>query len=145
VSEIVEWLSVNESVLWWVAASSVLVLLASVVIIPWLIVRIPADYFVGGEERRSSLAGYHPLLVSLLRMLRNVLASIFVAVGVVLLFLPGQGLLTLFLGVIIADFPGKHRAVNWLVTQHSVHGPINWLRKRAGKKPLIIPCIRRQT
>ncbi|MEX1033407.1 MAG: PGPGW domain-containing protein [Cellvibrionaceae bacterium] len=129
----------NEYFLWWVAASSVVVFLASLVVIPWLIVRIPADYFMRAMKHRSTLVGYNPIFVILLKVLRNVVAAVFIIVGLLLLVLPGQGLLTLFLGLVIADFPGKRRAVNWLVARRGIHRSINWLRRRAGRNPINLP------
>lgn len=143
--EFADWMANNEHVLWWIAASSLLIFVGSLILIPWLIVRIPADYFVEGGEQRSSLSsvmGPHPFAIALLKVLRNIVGIVFIIVGVFLLVLPGQGLLTIFLGVVISDFPGKRRAVNWLVAQRSVHRPINWLRQRAGKKPLTPPNLK---
>lgn len=139
VRQFADWVANNEALVGWLAASSLLIFVGSLLLIPWLIVRIPADYFVRDKSRRSMLRGYNPLLISVLRVLRNLLASIFVAVGVVLLILPGQGLLTIFLGVVVADFPGKHRLVNWLVAQPGICRPLNWLRHRAGKEPIQSP------
>lgn len=138
--EFVDWLTNNEELLWWLAASSLLVFVASLMLVPWLIVRIPADYFLGEDKRRSILriTGTHPFIAALLKVLRNILGIVFVVLGLLLLVLPGQGLLTILIGLAIADFPGKRRVVNWLVAHRSVHRPLNWLRQRAGKKPLTL-------
>lgn len=145
VATLVNWASNNEPLLWWLAASSLIVFLASLILVPWLIVRMPVDYFVKANQSRSSLAsilGLHPFAIALVRILRNIVGITFLILGLLLLVLPGQGLLTIFLGVLISDFPGKRRAVNWLVAKPSVCRPINWLRRRAGK-PAIHPPNRR--
>lgn len=98
------------------------------------------DYFSRSHERRPLLAaGYHPLLAATLRIVRNIIALILIVLGLFMLVLPGQGLLTLFVGLVVADFPGKHRLVNWLVSRPSICRPINWLRRKAGKEPLKMP------
>lgn len=143
VATLVNWASNNEQLLWWLAASSLIVFFASLILVPWLIIHISADYFVKDARSRSSLhiiLGPHPLAIALVRVLRNIVGIIFVVLGLLLLVLPGQGLLTIFLGVLIADFPGKRRAVNWLVAKPSIHRSINWLRRRAGKTPIDPPA-----
>lgn len=139
--ELSGWLANNDELLGWLAFFSALVFVVSLALIPWLIVRIPADYFTKTDEHRSSLAGYNPLLVAILRMVRNTLAVIFLLVGLLLLVLPGQGLLTMFLGLVIADFPRKHQLVNWLVAHPSICRPMNWLRRRADREPIVPPKL----
>jgi hypothetical protein len=53
---------------------------------------------------------------------------------------PGQGLLTIAVGLILLDFPGKFRLERWLATRRSVWRSLNWLRRRAGSKPLQMPA-----
>lgn len=131
------------------ALASLFVFVVSLSLIPWLIVRIPPDYFVRPPGHRSSLSGYNPLVVAVLRIARNVLAIILILIGLLLLVLPGQGLLTIFLGLVISDFPGKHRLVNWLVAHPSICRPMNWLRRRAHREPIVPPelghHVRRKT
>lgn len=143
IATLVDWASNNEQLLWWLAVSSLIVFLASLILVPWLIVRIPVDYFVKDNQSRSSLAiilGPHPVAIALVRILRNIVGITFIVLGLLLLVLPGQGLLTIFLGVLVSDFPGKRRAVNRLVAKPSVYRPINWLRRRAGKSPIDPPA-----
>ena len=54
-----------------------------------------------------------------------------------MLVLPGQGLLTLLVGFLLVDAPGKYRLERWLVSRKAVLRPINWLRRRKGRQPLI--------
>ena len=122
----------------WLAIVSGVFFLVSLLLIPWLIIRIPPDYFSEPGRYRSAFFGNNPLAVIALKMIRNTIAVFFVALGILLLVLPGQGLLTIFLGVFIGDFPGKHRLVNWIVAKKSVMTTINWLREKAGKDPVII-------
>lgn len=138
--EFSNWVTNNDQLLFGLAMASLAVFLASLLLIPWMLVRIPTDYFVKERsQRRSLLSGYNPVLVAALRVLRNVLAVVFIVLGLFMLVLPGQGLLTLFLGVVVADFPGKHRLVDRLVASPKVCRPINWLRKRAGREPIKVP------
>ena len=56
--------------------------------------------------------------------------------GIAMLVLPGQGLLTLLVGFLLIDFPGKYRFEKWLVARRWVLQPINWLRLRRHQMPL---------
>ncbi len=135
---LVQWLTSNEQLVLWLAIASGVFFVVSLLLIPWLIIRIPPDYFSEPGRYRSALFGNHPLAIIALKIIRNTVAMIFIALGFLLLVLPGQGLLTIFLGIFIADFPGKHRFVNWIVAKKSVMKTINWLRERAGKEPVIL-------
>ena len=67
---------------------------------------------------------------------KNVLGAVLMIAGVAMLVLPGQGLLTMVLGFLLIDFPGKYRLERWLVARPMVHRPLNWIRRRAGREPL---------
>ena len=78
----------------------------------------------------------------LLKALKNLLAYVLVAIGIVLLVLPGQGVLTIVVGLMLADFPGKHRLIRALLTRGPVLAGINWLRARAHRPPLLTRRVR---
>jgi len=53
-----------------------------------------------------------------------------------LLVLPGQGLLTILLGIIMIDFPGKYHLQRWCISRESVLHSMNWLRKKGKRAPI---------
>ena len=59
-----------------------------------------------------------------------------------MLVTPGQGVLTIVVGMLLFDFPGKFRLERWLVTRPTVWRSINWLRERAGREPSQTPMNR---
>lgn len=111
----------------------------SLIAIPWIIVRLPADYFA--HDRRAQAKGRerHPLAGLLLATLKNLLGMALVATGVVLLVLPGQGILTILLGLGLMNFPGKYHLEQRLIRRPAVARSLNWLRRRYGKAPLSVP------
>lgn len=114
--------------------ASLVMLVASVLGVPFFLARLPADYFTrpeasGGDARPSRL---------LLRVAKNLLGVLFVALGILMLVLPGQGLLTLFVGLLLVDFPGKRRVVHRVVAAPRVLGIVNALRRRWNRPPLRI-------
>lgn len=103
---------------------------------PRLVARLPVDYFVG-ERRPSRPASRHPFVSFAWRLLRNVLGIGFVLAGLAMLVLPGQGILTLLIGIAMTDFPGKRRIQRRFVAQRHVRKSLQWLRERAGVEPLV--------
>ncbi len=103
--------------------------------LPKLVASLPADYFVGPRApvRPRSV---HPLLATARTVLRNVIGVLFVVAGVLMLVLPGQGILTLLIGVALVDFPGKRGLEKRLARQRHVRKSLQWLRERADREPL---------
>jgi hypothetical protein len=104
----------------------------------WFVVRLPADYFVQNGQRRSrnrASISHWPRFV-----LRNLLAVALVALGILLMLpgVPGQGLLTVLLGIMLSDFPGKVRLERKIVSYPKVRDTLNRLRQRFGRPPLVM-------
>ena len=135
---ILEWIHAHETILWAIAGVSIFTFAASLLVVPWLIVRIPPDYFARGKPPREPWANQHPVVRTLLRAAKNALGLIFILAGILMLVLPGQGLLTILIGVLLLNFPGKRRLARWIVSRGPVLKGINWLRRREGKPPLIL-------
>ncbi len=71
-------------------------------------------------------------------MLKNTVGLVLVVAGLVMLVLPGQGILTMLAGIVLIDFPGKYQMERWAVERPAVLRAINWTRKKAGKDELIM-------
>lgn len=70
--------------------------------------------------------------------LKNLVGVVFLLAGIAMLVLPGQGLLTVLIGISLIDFPGKHRLEARLVSQRLVLQAINAVRHRFGRPPLVL-------
>lgn len=101
-----------------------------------VIVRLPADYFREGYV--SPLAERHPVVRWTGVVAKNALGVVVVLLGLLLSLpgIPGQGLLTVLIGVMLLDFPGKRRIERRLVSRPRVTAGINALRAHFGKAPL---------
>ncbi|RMG56770.1 MAG: hypothetical protein D6717_05965 [Gammaproteobacteria bacterium] len=121
------------------AGLSLLLLVGSILALPWLVTRIPEDYFVSPEPWRASHPPRHPLVLLGILLAKNLLGAVLLLVGVLMLVLPGQGLLTMLAGIVLLDFPGKRRLERWLIRQPTLFKGINWLRERSGHPPLRPP------
>lgn len=135
---LMHWMQHHETLFLWLGGVSVLTFVATLVVVPILVVRIPRDYFLHENRRRPLWASYHPVLRLLLLGLKNVAGGVLVLAGLVMLVLPGQGLITLLIGIMLLDFPGKFRLQRWIVEREPVFRAINWLRQRSGRPPLAL-------
>lgn len=135
-----DWVAGHGVLLGALALLGVVSLLATVFALPWLLVRIPEDYFRHGDRRELRADWRHPLVRRVLALARNLLGGLLVIAGVAMLVLPGQGLLTILIGLVLTDFPGKYALEKRLVRRPGVLRAINWLRRRAGHPPLLPPA-----
>jgi hypothetical protein len=123
------------------AIFSVVIFLGSLIVIPWIIGRMPEDYFLEKKRHVAKLRQYHPLVYFLIRLLKNLAALVLIIAGFIMLFTPGQGLLTMLVGLGLSDFPGKYTLERKIVRNKKIFKALNWVRKRAGAVPLLYPEI----
>ena len=106
-------------------------------IVSFILVKLPANHF--SKSRKTKFwAGPHPLLHAAGVVGKNIGGVLLVALGIVLSLpgVPGQGLLTILLGVMLLDFPGKSRLEQKLLSRPSIVNAIDKLRARFRKPPL---------
>ena len=132
----IDWIQTHETILWWLAAASAVTFVATLVVVPWLVVRIPEDYFRDPRHHRMPWADQHAVVRVILLIGKNLLACLLLVAGVAMLLLPGQGILTILVGVLLLNFPGKYQLERWLIRRRPVLRSVNWLRRRSGREPL---------
>ncbi|HEV8203555.1 MAG TPA: hypothetical protein VGP98_04905 [Pyrinomonadaceae bacterium] len=106
-------------------------------IVSFILVKLPADHF--SKKRKTKFwAGPRPAIHAAKVIGKNIGGVLLVALGIVLSLpgVPGQGLLTVLLGIMLLDFPGRHRLEQKLLSKPSIVNTINRLRKRFDKPPL---------
>lgn len=134
-----DWIKIDEITVWYLAAFSILSFIATLVLVPFLVIRIPADYFAEKKRHRwEPWAHEHPLIRWSLLIAKNMLGYLFIILGIAMLLLPGQGILTILIGIMFINFPGKYRLERWAVTRPPVLRAINSLRRNAGRQPLTV-------
>lgn len=106
-------------------------------IVTVILVKLPADYFSKNRKTKFWL-GPRPALHAARVIGKNIAGLLLVALGVVLSLpgVPGQGLLTILLGIMLLDFPGRDRLEQKLLSKPSIVNTINSLRERFGKPRL---------
>ena len=124
-------------VLIWFAVSSVVMFVGTLIAIPVILMRLPADYF-DIRIPRPWMENHHPILRLIGHIVKNVVGAVFLFAGFLMLFLPGQGVLTMLIGLSLIEFPGKRRVEAKIVGQSTVLSTINAMRAKFDKPPLII-------
>jgi hypothetical protein len=119
--------------LWWLGIFSALSFIGTLIAIPLILVKMPADYFLATTEEK----GLRPSIINLIG--KNLLGLIFLVMGIIMLFTPGQGILTILIALSLVNFPGKRRLEINLIRRPQVQKAINWLRAKYGRAPLLIP------
>lgn len=144
-THILDWIQGNETALCWWGALSVVMFFGTILVVPLLVARIPADYFVRPRPHldfRHRKEERHWLRYFLTKVAKNLFGWLLIAAGAVMLALPGQGLLTILLGITLIDFPKKRELECLFVKQPQVNRAIGWIRTKANRPPLELPEVR---
>jgi len=118
---------------------SLALFLVSLVVFPVVVASLPTDYFVRDKRDPARQKRQHPVVWVLLSLVKNIFGFVLILAGIAMLVLPGQGILTILMGVALANFPGKFTLERRLVRQPSVGRTLNRIRSLAGKEPLELP------
>jgi hypothetical protein len=118
---------------------SIIAFIGTLVAIPAILIRLPADYF-NEEKPHRWMNTYHPIIRKISLFLKNGIGYIFLLAGIAMLVLPGQGILTMLIGVSLIDFPGKRKFEKKLMCLPGVLKTINALRRKYGKHPFSVQC-----
>jgi len=128
---------VSTETLIWLTGVSIFFFIGTLVAIPFILVRLSPDYF-DVRVPRPWMQDHHPVLRVVGHIVKNAVGAVFLFAGFLMLFLPGQGILTMLIGISMLDFPGKRKIEAKLIGQPTVLGVINNMRKRRGKPPLVL-------
>ena len=112
-------------------------LAVSMISIAVVMVKIPADYF-SPRYQRDFLpdSPWHVRWGAI--AVKNVLGVFLILLGILLSLpgIPGQGILTILLGLIMLDIPGKRPLEARIIQRPTVLGAINRFRARYERPPL---------
>ena len=134
---LMDLLAEHQYLLWWMGVGSAFIFVISLLSLPWLVAQIPDDYFVPKKRQPTQWKTRQPLIRLIILIGKNCLGYMLLLGGILMLFLPGQGLLTMITGLLLIDYPGKFRLERKIVNTPTVLKSLNWLRAKAHKPPLI--------
>ena len=123
------WGQAHQGLLVALGAGSILMFAGTLVAVPIVICRLPHDIYVPAPRAaRRGPAG----LGVVLALARNLAGLAIIAAGILMLVLPGQGLLTIVIGIALVDFPGKSALERRLIGHRRVIDAMNAIRRRFG-------------
>ena len=128
---------------WWRVLFGLLLAVVSFAVstgvVTFVLIKLPANYF-HSSHAREFLTERHPVLRMVGIVAKNILGLVLVAAGIVMSLpgVPGQGVLTILLGIMLLDFPGKRSLESRIVSRPRVFRAINALRARFDKPPLLL-------
>jgi len=136
--KIISWSSMNSDLLLLLGSLSIFILIISVFMMVLIISFLPEDYFK--SENRNLISSVqnsrYPLLKLLVLITKNFFGVLLLLSGILMLVLPGQGILTIITGLVFMDYPGKYKFERKLLRQKGVINSINWIRSRLSKPSL---------
>ena len=136
--KIISWSTMNSDLLFLLGSLSIFILIISVFMMVLIISFLPEDYFK--SENRNLISSVqnsrYPLLKLLVLITKNFFGILLLLSGVLMLVLPGQGILTIITGLVFIDYPGKYKFERKLLRQKGVINSINWIRSRLSKPSL---------
>jgi hypothetical protein len=121
-------------------ALAIITFVLSLIFVAFLLVQLPATYFLDSHNRELWI-DRHPVIRWSARILKNLLGIGIVIVGGLLSLpgIPGQGLLTILIGLMLVDFPGKRRLERSILSRPRISRWVDRLRDRWGKPPFELP------
>ena len=132
----IDWLFSNQNLLAWLSALSVLTFVTSLIALPWIAGMIPQNYFANNKNSQLPFKKNHSYFFLASKIGKNILGFVILCGGVLMLFLPGQGILTIFIGMFLMDYPGKKVIERRLIGHNLVLKSLNWVRAKGGHPPI---------
>ena len=136
INSIILWFSNHPEILIGLGISSILIFIISILGISWFVAQIPEDYFLSLKRKPSKWQEQTPILRFIVIFGKNIIGFSLIIGGLLMLILPGQGLLTIVTGLLLINYPGKYKLEQKLVEIPSVFRALNWIRVKANKPPL---------
>ena len=130
----------HKELAFWLTAFSITSFIASAIFVPILCVRIDAHHFLAEPPPNDTSSRQNRFLRTAWLVLRTILGGLLMIAGILMLILPGQGLISILAGLFLLQFPGKRRVELWLLRLPGVLRAINILRARAKHPPLELPA-----
>ena len=137
--DILSWANQNEELIQQIGNVSLVILAITIVALPLVVKQLPADYFVSEKREPARKDRKHPFVWAMLSFVKNLLGILLILVGIAMLVLPGQGTVTILIGLAISNFPGKYRLERKIASQPAVGETLNKIRKITKSPPLLFP------
>jgi hypothetical protein len=131
------WASLTLTRVLFTAGVFVASMIFSLIIVGIVIVKIPENYF--SSHYQHDFLPNSPWLTRWGAVVaKNVAGLVLVIAGIVMLVGPGQGILTILIGLILMDIPGKRPIEARLIKRPVILAAVNGFRAKYNKPPLVM-------
>ena len=124
IEKIINFFSLYSTYFYWLGILSTIFFIISLFFIPYLALVIPKDYFKKSSAKHSNI---------MVLFIRNILGIVILLIGVLLLFMPGPGMLVILISFILMEFPYKKKIELWFIKKTKLLEIINKIRKNKNK------------
>jgi hypothetical protein len=121
--------------LWWGVGISIVLAIGTLALAGVVVVTWPPTRF---KREQPPEPPTHPVLRVLALIVKNLAGFVLIVLGAVMALpgIPGQGFLTMIIGLTLVDFPGKRSLEERILRRPWVLQAINRLRARFARPPL---------
>lgn len=124
----------NKEIFLIISIVSIITFIMSLIVIPIVILNMNPNYF--SADKKVLFTYRHPFLRFLILLFKNILGYVLFILGIIMLFIPGQGLLSISLGIMLINFPGKKKVERKFFSNRKVNNFINIIRRKFHKEEI---------
>lgn len=135
-NSLIDIFNVYKNLILWFGSISLFVFLFSLFSIKWLVSLIPEDYFINKKDSKIKTSNIFIWYIVLI--FKNLIGYSLILGGIMMLVLPGQGLFTIIIGLMMSNYPGKYSIEKKFIAIPTILKSINWLRRKSNKPPIRI-------
>ena len=135
-NSLIEIFNIYKDLILWFGSISLFVFLFSLLSLKWLVSLIPEDYFINKKDSKIKTSNIFIWYIVL--MFKNLIGYSLILGGIMMLVLPGQGLFTIIIGLMMSNYPGKYAIEKKFIAIPTILKSINWLRRKSNKPPIRI-------
>ena len=128
-----DWIRDNDQLIQWVGIVSIFLFFLSLFLLRYVILRLPEDYFIKVSSNSKSLKKI------IVRIAKNALGFLLTICGIILLFTPGQGMITILIGLCLIDLAFVNQWKKKMIYNSKVQRALNWIRSKKSVKPFNFP------
>jgi ABC-type transport system involved in multi-copper enzyme maturation permease subunit len=118
----------------WLGIISLITFIASIVLIPLVIKRMPVDYFTNVAYHTIDVSSVYKLTMFLIK---NMIGLVLIIAGIIMLITPGQGIISIIIGLFLMQFKYKYKLEQKLIANDMTFKGLNWIRKKSNQKPFL--------
>ncbi|MDC0407861.1 MAG: PGPGW domain-containing protein [Gammaproteobacteria bacterium] len=129
---LIQYLDQYEELFIMIGVISAAVFILTLLLTPYLLGLMPVDYFSSKRKHAIEIKSVWDFVKFILT---TVIGIFLVLAGIIMLVTPGQGVISILLGLFLMEFPGKRELELKFIKHTPTYKTLNWLRHKAGKPP----------